>query len=416
MNALNRKTLSKCLALTLLVATLPYPALAETDNTTLTQEKNQLELESEIEKLKADIAGYKKTQQEAEVLTDLGIRQKEAEARKSEAEAVRGEALANIPPTKIEALSGSVDSKNFGAAGLLVAVDLAKSIGPRLCKVIDDGQTIVIYDPTTMSGITSARLLDTQLSLFQDSLNKALKEKDDTKSTNLLGIGMGAAAATGTIKAFADLVSLFKTNVTVNKTDFPDAKSLLLTAMASSCSEKISSLGFGYVGELETKEFDELRTKALKLLNDRAQLEILVTALRKTVDDGKDPAKKKALQTQLDDLSAVGKLVDGFIAVLKPNDLSDKSTLPLAAKYLSLSKQAATSSVFDVELKLEGITISKENIFTGQKLRLSATAIVWYRLHNRDGKVAKAGVLREMAKPIQIDLRGEDADSTFWSK
>lgn len=418
MNYLERGIRAKCLALALLGATMPYPVLAETDNATLTQEKTRLELESAIEKLKADIAGYKKTQQEAEALTDLGIRQKEAEARKAEAEAVKGEALANIPPTKIEALPGSIDSKNFGAAGLVVAVDLAKSLAPRLCQVIDDGKTALIYDATTISGITSARLLDTQLTLFQDSLNKALQEKDDTKSISLFSasIGMGAAVATGTIKAVADLASLFKTNVTVNKTDFPEGKQLLLTAMASSCPNKLTSLGFGYVGELETTVFDALQTRARTLLNDRANLEVRITGLKKKVDDEKDVAKKKVLQTQLDDLSAVGKLVNGFITVLKPNDLSDKSTLPVAAKYLALSKRAATSSVFDIDLKLEGLTITKENIFTGQKLRLSATAIAWYRLHDRDGKVAKAGVWREMAKPIQVDLRGEDADSAFWSK
>lgn len=420
MKTLERRLLAKCLALVVLGigAATSFPSLAETDNAALSQEKTRLELESAIEKLKADIAGYKKTQQEAQALTDLGIRQKEAEARKAEAEAAKGEALANIPPTKIEALPGSIDSKNFGAAGLVVAVDLAKTLAARLCQVIDDGQTTLVYDTTTISGITSARLLDTQLSLFQDSLSTALQEKDDTKSISLFstGIGMGAAVATGTIKAFADLASLFKTNVTVNKTDFSDAKSVLLTAIAASCPEKLTSLGFGYVGELETKELDALRDRALKLLKDRAQLEARIAGLKRKVEDEKDAAKKKTLQAQLDDLSAVGKLVDGFIAVLKPNDLSDKSTLPVAAKYLALSKRVATSSVFDIDLKLEGLTITKENIFTGQKLRLSATAIVWYRLHSRDGKVLKAGVWREMAKPIQVDLRGEDADSTFWSK
>lgn len=412
MKAQAQMTCVQLLALAVFSATLSGPVLAETDNAALAQEKARLELEASIEKSKADIAGYKKTQREAEALTDLGIRQKEAEAEK-------GEVLAQIPPTKIEALSGSIDAKNFGAAGLIVAIDLAKALAPRLCGVIDQGQTVLVYDATTISGITSARLLDTQLALFQDSLNKALQEKDDTKTIKLfsmMGIGMGAAVATGTIKAVADLASLFKTNITVGKTDFAEAKSLLLTAMANDCPEKLSSLGFGYMGELDTTEFDGLRTKALKLLNDRAQLEARITGIMKKVDDEKDAAKKKVLQTQLDDLSAVGKLVDGFIAVLKPNEISDKSPLPVAAKYLALSKRTANSYVLDIDLKLEGLTIIKENIFTGQKLRLSATAITWYRLHEKAGKVVKAGVLREMAKPVQVDLRGDDADNAFWSK
>lgn len=394
MKTLRERIFAKCLALALfgISTATPLSVLAETDNAALTQEKARLELESEIERLKADIAGYKKTQQEAR----------------------KAEASANIPPTKMEALPGSIDSKNFGSAGLVVAVDLAKSLAPRLCQVIDDGKTTLIYDATTISGITSARLLDTQLSLFQNSLDEALKENDDSVTIHLFwgSIGMNAAVATGTIKAFADLASLFKINVTVNKTDFSESKSVLLTAMASSCPDKLTSLGFGYAGELETKEFDVLRNRVLKLLKSRSQLESKISRLKERID----AEKKRALQAQLDDLLAVEKLVDGFIAVLKPNDLSDKSTLFIAAKYLALSKRVETSSILDIDLKLEGLTITKENIFTGQKLRLSATAIVWYRLHSRDGKVSKAGVWREMAKPVQVDLRGDDADSTFWSR
>jgi len=409
----------KLLYSAIIATTLSCPALADTDNATLAQEKAKLELEAAIEKSKAEIAGYKRTQREAEALTDLGIRQKEAEAKKAEAEAEKGEILAKLPPTKTEALPGSIDAKNFGSAGLIVAIDLAKELAPRLCGVVEQGQTVLVYDATTTSGITSARLLDTQLALFQDSLNKALQEKDDTKIIDHFpyeSFVMGAAVATGTIKAVADLASLFKTNITVSKTDFPEAKSLLLTAMANNCPEKLTSLGFGYAGELDTKEFEGLRTKALKLLNDRAKLEMRIAGVKKKLDDEKDVAKKKALQTKFDDLSVVGKLVDGFIAVLKPNEISDKSPLPVAAKYLALSKLTASSNILDIDFKLEGLTIIKENIFTGQKLRLSATAITWYRLHEKGGEIIKAGVWREMAKPVQVDLRGEDANNAFWSK
>lgn len=399
-------------------AILPFSALADTDNATLAQEKARLELEAGIEKAKADIAGYRKTQREADALSDLGIRQKAAEAKKAEAEAEKGEILAKLPATKIDALSGSIDAKNFGSAGLIVAIDLAKELAPRLCEVVDEGQTVLVYDAATISGIISARMLDTQLALFQDSLDTALQEKDDSKAVKLfsMGIGMGAAVATGTIKAAADLASLFKTNIVVSKTDFTEAKSLLLTAMANSCPKKLVSLGFGYVGELDTAEFDGLRTKALRLLNDRARLEIRIVGVKKKLDDEKDAAKKKVLQTQFDNLSSVGKLVDGFIVVLKPNELSDKSPLSVAAKYLTLSKRAANSKVFDIDFKLEGLTIIKENIFTGQKLRLSATAITWYRLHERTGQIVKGGVWREIAKPVQVDLRGDAAANTFWSK
>lgn len=392
MNTLALKDCVRFLTSAIISITLSCSALAQADNTALAQEKARLELEAGIEKAKADIAGHKKTQREAEALT--------------------------IPPTKIEALAGSVEVKNFGAAGLVVAIDLAKELAPRLCEVIRSDQTALVYDPTTASGIISARLLDTQIILFQDSLDKALKEQDVRKAYELFteSLGMGAAVATGTIKAVAELASLFKTNITVNKTDFAEAKSLLLTAMASNCPEKLTSLGFGYAGELDTTEFDSLRKRALKLINDRAQLEVRITGVKKKLDDEKDAAKKKALQTQFEDISAVGKLVDGFIAVLKPNEIGEKSPLLVAARYLALSKRTINSNILDIDFKLEGLTIIKENSFTGQKLRLSATAITWYRLHEKAGRIIKAGVWRELAKPVQIDLRGDDAKDVFWSK
>jgi len=66
-------------------------------------------------------------------------------------------------------------------------------------------------------------------------------------------------------------------------------------------------------------------------------------------------------------------------------------------------------------MKLEGLSIIKENIFTGQNLRLSATGIVWYRIQDITGSLKKSGVMRKLAKPIQVDLRGDDANEKFWN-
>jgi hypothetical protein len=383
------------MALALLGALLPYPVMAETDIATLNKEKTRLELEAAIEKSKADIAVSKKTQQEAE----------------------KAQVLTNIPPTKTEALSGSVNASNFGSAGLVVAVDLLNELASSLCEVIDDGQTAIIYDATTISGITFAHAIDTQLSLYEKSLDKALNpSQGNDKQGNRSGVAE-VAVATGAIKTLADFASLFKTNVTVNKTDFSDAKQILLTAMASRCPEKLTSFGVGYMGDLVTTQFDTLLIRVEKLLDDKAKLDDRILMLKKQVEsEKKDSPKKKTLQKKLDDLLVVSKSVEAFMVVLKPTDLSATAPLPVAAKYLALSKRTEESCVFDVDIKLEGLTITKENIFTGQKLRLSAIAIVWYRLYGRDGKILKAGVSRKMAKPVEVDLRGEDAKSSFWSK
>jgi len=141
------------------------------------------------------------------------------------------------------------------------------------------------------------------------------------------GLAAGAAVASGTVKALADLASLFKTNITVTNTGFNEAKSLLVTAMAGKCPEKLSHLGVGYSGELDMASLDKLREASGAIISDRAKLENRIGDIKKKLESVKDPVEKKALQSRLDDLSSVAKLVDGFITVIKPNDITDKSPL-----------------------------------------------------------------------------------------
>jgi len=339
------------------------------------------------------------------------------EQEKRQATLEKEKALAQIPDTKTTALAGTVDVKNFGAAGLIVAIDLAKELAGGLCNEITSGNKVFIYDPAITSGIVSARMLETQLALYQTTLKEALKEEvpDKTFEAFMPGLAAGAAVASGTVKALADLASLFKTNITVTNTGFNEAKSLLVTAMAGKCPEKLSHLGVGYSGELDMASLDKLREASGAIISDRAKLENRIGDIKKKLESVKDPVEKKALQSRLDDLSSVAKLVDGFITVIKPNDITDKSPLFVAAKFLTLSKTIAGSDVLDIEMKLEGLSIIKENIFTGQNLRLSATGIVWYRIQDITGSLKKSGVMRKLAKPIQVDLRGDDANEKFWN-
>lgn len=367
---------------------------AETDDAELRQEQERLELVAKIEKAKADIAGYKKSQQEAE----------------------KAELAAMAPSATASAPLGTLDATNFGSAGLVVAVDLAKDIAPLLCDVIENGHTALIYDSAQISGIISAKTFDYHLTLFQKALTDSLAEKDDSRATKVFAqmlTGLEIPIAVGTVKAAADLASLFKTNITVKKTDYTDAKSLLLSAMANRCSEKLISVGTGYNGELDDVEIKALQDKAFKLLNDKARLDTKINKLKKALESAKEPEKTK-IQKQYDELDAVSKLVDAFIVTMRTNETSDKSPIPIAAKYLTLSKRTQDSYVYDIDIKLEGLSILKENIFTGQHLKLSATAIVWYRLHDKSGKILNAGVLRGIERPIKINLRGEEAGGPFW--
>ena len=359
----------------------------------LKAEKEKLELESAIEKAKSEIAA----------------------AKKATAEAKRDEILSQIPATKTEALPGSVDIKNFGSAGLIVAVDLANQIAKPLCDSISiNDKSVIVFDASTISGIVSANLLNDQISTLQGKLDEASKENKNDNPASMLPVA-GVVAATETIKAVADLASMFKTNTTVDKTDFPESKAVLIAAMTNQCPQKISSIGVGYQGELDTSDFKDLRDRISTLMEDRIKLEEKNSKIKSQIKLEKNTTKKTELQLKINSYTATGKLVDDFITAIKPNELNDKSPLPILAKYLSLSRRTVNSNIMDLNIKLEGLSIIKENIFTGQKLYLSATGIVWYSIQDRSGNFIKGGVIRKIAQPVSLKLKGKEVSAAFFS-
>jgi hypothetical protein len=60
------------------------------------------------------------------------------------------------------------------------------------------------------------------------------------------------------------------------------------------------------------------------------------------------------------------------------------------------------------------LSIVKDSLFGGQKLRLSAVALLWYRVHAPDGSLRLAKTVRRMAEPVEVDLRGAAAGGGFW--
>jgi hypothetical protein len=62
------------------------------------------------------------------------------------------------------------------------------------------------------------------------------------------------------------------------------------------------------------------------------------------------------------------------------------------------------------------MTIVKDGLFSGQKLRLSGVAFLWYRLYSPDGSLRLADAVRRITEPVEVDLRGEDAGGEFWGQ
>lgn len=352
-------------------------------------------------------------------LADLMVQQKEAETRRAIAEAEKAELLAKIPSTDTKALAGSVNSEKFGAAGLVKAFDLAKEMAAQVCQSTGQFGTLAVYDATALQGIVSARIVDRELASMTKQLGDARGTLDAAVGQKPIGPAIAPLLAIGlattAIKSAADLASLFKTNVTVASTGFGDGtRSLFSTALVEKCPTRITGLGVGYLGELDSTRYEALRGRFAALNQSRNDYAERVDTAKKLADAEKAGPRKIELNNLVAVANLMLKTVDAFIDSLKPSDISDKSPLYNAARYLSYAARTDGSNLLDFDLRLEGLTLTKESIFSGQRLRLSGVAFLTYRVYRPDGVMLKAEALRRITPPIEIDLRGQNPEGDFW--
>jgi hypothetical protein len=218
-----------------------------------------------------------------------------------------------------------------------------------------------------------------------------------------------------TLKAAADLAALFKTDVDTGSIGYgAGARSLFVTQLGSRCPDKVAGLGMGYLGELDDKQYDALLAKLRGLATQRGDFANRIAIVQRLADAAKSD-EKKDLAAVAANAGALLKTVDGFVDSLKAGEVDDKSPLFNAARYLGYANRTKSMLVLDFDLRLEGMTIVKDGLFTGQRLRLSGVAFLWYRLHEPDGRLRVANAVRKITAPVEVDLRGEDAGGDFWS-
>jgi len=355
-------------------------------------------------------------------LAELRTRQLEAEARQALAEAERAELLARLPPAQSRPPAGTVDTRQFGAAGLVRAFDLARELAATLCARLPPGRSAALYDPATAQGMVAARTVDGALARLSSDMaerNKALQRYLDTRrppgsSAAALPLAV-LAAVPATVRAGADIAALLRSDVTVSGIGYGDgARGLFASALAQACPERISGLGSGYLGELDWTRYEKLLGKVGALAVHRAGYAQRIAELQALADAAKGDEKKEMAQVAQAALAQL-KVVDAFVDSLKAGEASEKSPLFNTARYLGYSERTAGSLVLDADLRLEGMSIVKENLFTGQHLRLSGVAFLWYRLHEPDGRLLAAEALRRISRPVEVDLRGSGAPDNFWS-
>ena len=355
---------------------------------------------------------------------DAQSRLLDAQTRQALAQAERAELLAQLPPSQTRAPSGAVDARQFGAAGLARAFDLALELAAELCAGLPPGRQVTLYDPAAAQGVVAARTVDAALERMGDALatrNRALAHYIGQHTPTAQRAALAPAlvwltAPAMTLRAVADLSSLFKRDATLAGSAFGDgAQALFASALARSCPTRWSGLGSGYMGELDTGRHARLLERVRLLGQERGALAAHVDALQALADSAKG-AQKKEFAAVASSAVAQLKSADAFNDALRAGEASDKSPLFTAARYLGLAERSAGALVLDVDLRLEGLTLVRDNLFSGERLSLSGVAFLWYRLHEPDGRLLRADALRRVSRPITVDLHGKrNADGLFWS-
>jgi len=353
---------------------------------------------------------------------DLLAAQREAEARAAIAEAERAELLARLPPSTSKPLQGSLDTRQFGAAGLVKAFDLARELANELCAALPLERKTAIYDPATTQGVLAARQVVDAIERLKDDLTKQNKELQQLIEAHA---PQGSAAAVAlallsavpaTVKAGADLSALFKTDVSAQGIAYGDgARGLFTTLLARRCPDKVAGLGAGYLGELDGRQYASLLSRVRALAAQRGEYANRIAVLDRLADAAKGD-EKRALSAAVAGAGALLKAVDAFVDSLRAGETGDRSPLYNAARYLGYAARTEGMLVLDLDLRLEGMTIVKDALFTGQKLRLSGVAFLWYRVHEPDGTLRMADAVRRISRPMEVDLRGDRVDEDFWSK
>ncbi len=357
----------------------------------------------------------------ATVATDILVAQREAEAREAIAEAERAVLLARLPPHSSRPLAGAVETRPFGAAGMVKAFDLAQQLAGEVCSALPSDRASTVYEPATGQGVVAARTVDSALARLADDLaskNRELQRYIDAHTpSGTKSLSLSAAVLTvvpASIKAVADITSLFKTNVSASGVNYGDgARGLFASALLQSCPDRVIGAGSGYLGEMYHVQHEQLLGRVRSLVDQRAEYANRIAVLEQLADGTKGDLKKE-MTAVAKSAGAALKAVDVFVESLKAGEASEKSPLFNAARYLGYAERVKGALVLDFDLRLEGMSILKENLFTGQHLRLSGVALLWYRVHEPDGRVVMARALRRITKPIQVDLRGEDGGGEFW--
>jgi hypothetical protein len=343
--------------------------------------------------------------------SDTSLALRDAELRRALAEADRAEALARLPPVTSKALAGSADTSHAGVVALMKAVDLTTQLAHELCAVLPESR-MALYDPASSQGIVAARSVDdglqhitAQVGRANTQLQELISQHTPPGSRPRALAPIALALIPATIKSAADIAALFKSDVTLTGIAYGDgARALFASALFKACPQRIAGLGAGYLGELDASTHAALlaRVRTLAALRGAYASHI---GEADALADGAKGEERRVLAASVSAAGALLKTVDAFIESLKAGEANDKSPLFNAARYLAYAARIKDALVLDIDIRLDGVTLAQDRLFTGEKVRVAGAAILWYRLHAPKGTLLQADALRRMTDPVELDLR-----------
>ena len=154
-------------------------------------------------------------------LLDARTRLLEAETRQAIAEAERAELLARLPPAQAKPLPGAIVTRQFGAAGLARAFDLALELAAEVCAALPPDRPTLLYDPAAIQGMVAARAVEGALVRLGEDL--AARNRELALYIEAHSPAEGAprvlplawlAVPPAILRAAADLAALFKGDTT----------------------------------------------------------------------------------------------------------------------------------------------------------------------------------------------------------
>jgi hypothetical protein len=137
----------------------------------------------------------------------------------------------------------------------------------------------------------------------------------------------------------------------------------------------MAGAGNGYLGELDPGVPEKLLGRVRTLVNLRGEYSNRIAILQRPADAAKGD-EKRDLTSAANAAGATLKSADALIDSLRVGDPSDRSPLFSAVRYLGYANRTAGAMMLDFDLRLEGMTIVKDGLFSGQKLSPSGVAFL----------------------------------------